>query len=436
MKKLILNITILTSMMFLLNACVKDKYDGPVDGCIQDTPVGTKITIEKMLSDYSGQVTEDVYIEGTVVSSDETGNIYKSLTIQEGLFGTTLQIDGYDLYSIYQPGRNIYVNLKGLFVADGQIGSDLDEYGSVSRMSLATTENAILRGKCFQPIIADTITLADLNDSYLNRLVTIVGVEFVGAANKTPYAIDANSSAVNSYVSDCINSELIVRNSTYSTFATDTMPQGNGTITGIFSVFNSDYQLFIRSTDDVVMNDARCDGESGGGGGGGGGSAGNYLYKDFDDNSLTSGGWTTYLESGTVDWELGSYNSFYYGNISNFDFNTTSNSATEAWLISPAVDLSATTDPVLNFRNAYKYNGDPLEVFVSTNYSSGDPSAATWSDLTNDATWSAGDFSWVDSEDILLTSYKEANVHIAFKYTGSDSDGSNWEVDEIEIKEL
>lgn len=433
MKKLILNITILASMVFMLNSCVKDKYDGPVDGCIMDTPVGTPITIEKMLSDYSGKVTEDVYIEGTVVSSDETGNIFKKLTIQQNGFGTTIQIDGYDLYSIYPMGRNIYVNLNGLFVINGEIGADINDFGGVTRLSLAQVENSILNGKCFQPVVSDTVLLSDLNNSYLNRLVTIIGVEFKDAPNYIPYA-DVNSSGSNVILTDC-SDELVVRNSGYADFAADTVPFGNGYITGIFSVFNSTYQLLIRDTKDVSMNDARCDGQTGGGGGGGG-TGDNILYKDFDDNSLTSGGWSTYQESGTVDWEVGSFNSYYYANISNFDFNTTSNSATEAWLISPSIDLSSTTDPVLNFRNAYKYAGDPLELFVSTDYTSGNPTSANWTDLTSEVTWSPGDFTWVDSEDILLTAYKTANVHIAFKYTGTANDGANWEVDEIEIKEL
>jgi len=258
-------------------------------------------------------------------------------------------------------------------------------------------------------------------------LVTVLGVEFTDAVSGITYADAVGQSTVNLDLTDCSNT-ILVRNSGYATFAGDTVPTGNGSVTGVFNIFGSDYQLFIRNTEDVVLNEARCDGNGGGGGGGGN----SLLYKDFDDNSLTSGGWTTFLESGTVDWEVGNYNQYYYGNISNY--NGAGNDATEAWFISPSVDLSATSTPVLNFRNAYKYNGDPLELFVSTDYTSGNPTAATWTALT--ATWSTGNFDWVDSDDVLLSSYKTANVHIAFKYTGSSSDGSNWEIDEIRISEL
>lgn len=435
MKKIILNITILASMVFMLNSCVKDKFDGPENACLIETPEGTAITIEDMITNYVGLVTEDVYIEGTVVSSDEAGNFYKSVVLQDKTAGTKIHINGYSLFSIYPMSRNFYISLKGLYVGNGEIGNGLDDFGSPTRLTLAETENYMFNGACNQTISIDTVTLVDLNSSHINRLITVLGVEFKDAASPISYADTVNLITSNLILTDC-SSEIIVRNSGYAEFAGDTVASGNGTITGVFSVFNSDKQLFIRDTKDVVMNDSRCDGQTtgGGGGGGGGGSANNYLYKDFDDNSLTSGGWTTFLESGTVDWELGSFNSFFYANISNY--NGTGNDATEAWFISPSIDLSATTDPVLNFRNAYKYNGDELELFVSTDYNSGNPTAATWTDITSDAIWSPGDFTWVDSDDILLTAYKVANVHIGFKYTGSSSDGSNWEIDEIEIKEL
>lgn len=428
MKKLILNFALLTGVLLLLNACVKDKYDGPDVGCVIEAPTeGTKISVQDLFDNYSGAITEDIYLEGTVIADDASGNFYKKIIIQDETNGIAINIDRTSFYSLFPIGRNVYVKLKGLY---------LDTYGEIQgnanrdRILNAAVDNHIKRGACFQDLVSDTVALSDLNSSYVNKLVTILGVEFTNGANGITFADAVGQSTVNLDLTDC-SSTILVRTSGYAKFAGDTVPSGNGSITGVFNIFNSDKQLFIRNPNDVNFTEARCDGNTGGGGGGG---AGSFLYKDFDDNSLTSGGWTTFQESGTVNWEVGNFNSYYYGNISNYDFNTTSNSATEAWLISPSVDLSTSTTPILNFRNAYKYNGDPLEVFVSTDYTSGNPTAATWTALTYTA--SPGNFTWVDSDDILLSAYKTANVHIAFKYTGTNSDGANWEVDEINIKEL
>lgn len=431
MKKLILNIAILSGVLLLLNACVKDKFDGPDVGCVIETPTeGERITVQYLMDNYSGTIGDDVYLEAVVIADDQSGNFYKKIIIQDETNGIAVNIDRTSFYALFPIGRTVYVNLNGLF---------LDTYGELQgnsngdRILNAEIDNYIKRGACFQDVKPDTVALSDLNASYVNKLVTILGVEFTNGANGITYADAISQSTVNLDLTDC-NNTIVVRTSGFSKFAGDTVAFGNGAITGVFNIFGSTSQLLIRSPEDVNFTESRCDGSTGGGGGGGGGSAGALLYKDFDDNSLTSGGWTTFQESGTVNWNVGNFNSFYYGNISNFDFGTTSNSATVAWLISPSVDLSATTTPVLNFRNAYKYNGDPLELLVSTDYTSANPTSATWTNLTY--TESPGNFTWVDSDDVLLSAYQTANVHIAFKYTGTNSDGANWEVDEIEIKEL
>ena len=71
---------------------------------------------------------------------------------------------------------------------------------------------------------------------------------------------------------------------------------------------------------------------------------------------------------------------------------------------------------------------------ISTDYSgSGDPNNATWVDLTDQATWSEGSFNWVGSGNISLNSFNQNGVYLAFKYIGTNSDGSTWEVDDIQI---
>ena len=60
----------------------------------------------------------DVVIEGYVVSSDKSGNIYKSISIQDKYENPTaaikIAVDQTDLYTKYNVGRKVYVNLKGL----------------------------------------------------------------------------------------------------------------------------------------------------------------------------------------------------------------------------------------------------------------------------------------------------------------------------------
>ncbi len=72
-------------------------------------------------------------------------------------------------------------------------------------------------------------------------------------------------------------------------------------------------------------------------------------------------------------------------------------------------------------------------MLISTDYTSGAPSTGTWTQLN--PTWSTGTFVWLNSGNLDLSPYKNINVHIAFKYQGSSSDGSTWEIDNILVKE-
>lgn len=161
-----------------------------------------------------------------------------------------------------------------------------------------------------------------------------------------------------------------------------------------------------------------------------------YITDDWTGGNLTSNNaWTTYTTNGAFDWvasDLGSTGDF-YARMTNFDG---ANNAVEAWLITPSLDLSGATDPNLSFRNAYNFAGDALELMVSTNYTgTGDPNVATWTDLTSTPTWSTGGFSWANSGDVSLASYLVNGVYVAYKYTGTGSDGSVWEVDDFLIQE-
>ncbi len=161
-----------------------------------------------------------------------------------------------------------------------------------------------------------------------------------------------------------------------------------------------------------------------------------YITDDWTGGTLTSNNnWITYTTNGSFDWvasDLGSTGDF-YARMSNYDG---ANNLVESWLITPALDLSGATDPYLSFRNAYNFNGAPLEMYVSTNYTgTGDPNAATWTDITSSATWSGGSFNWANSGDISLSSYLMSGVYIGYKYNGSASDGSTWEIDDFLIQE-
>jgi hypothetical protein len=109
------------------------------------------------------------------------------------------------------------------------------------------------------------------------------------------------------------------------------------------------------------------------------------------------------------------------------------NKANEDWLISPVLNLTGFTSVTFTFDSAYNYNGAPIQVLISSNYTgTGSPTAATWTVLP--ATLSAGGFAWASSGPINISSYiGNPAVYVAFKYTSTTSAASNWEIDNVKV---
>jgi len=155
----------------------------------------------------------------------------------------------------------------------------------------------------------------------------------------------------------------------------------------------------------------------------------------YDPVSLEN--WIVYDEAGTETWEGREYDDNLYAQFSAHDTGEPTNIS---WLITPAVDLSEYSEALFNFKSKDGYyNGDPLEVLISTDYTgTGDPNTATWVNLN--PTLSTGNSSgyassWVESGDINLDAYTGGGIYIAFKYTGGDGDiTTTMQIDDVTIK--
>lgn len=162
-------------------------------------------------------------------------------------------------------------------------------------------------------------------------------------------------------------------------------------------------------------------------------SAQTYFSDDFEGGTLTTNNaWELHSVVGTYDW--------YYDNFSGDNFAEGSGFASgaqdaEAWLISPAINLSLSTMPVLTFMNAGNFLGLDFELYVSTTHTVGAFNAADWTQVTGFST-STGGFTDTPSGDIDLTAHISGNTFIAFRYLSNPTDGAaNWQIDDVLLKE-
>ena len=420
LKKIKLPLSIALIAMMLV-ACERE-FDSPP---ITELKAGQIITLNDLRDLHQGSdltITDSLSVYAIVTMDESSGNLYKEAYVQDATASMYLRFTSSS--GLYE-GDSIRIDLRG---------TTLKKYNQMLQLDSLDADLNIFKQATESPTVSELVSLADvaLNGSqYQARLVYIDAVEFTCDDLNQTFADAVNQESLNRYIQDAIGNQLIVRTSGYSNFADEVVPSGNGTITAIVSQYNDDIQLLLRRPSGANFPNDRlddCDGT--GGGGGTGGTL--ILDKDFDDNSVTSGGWTSQLVTGPSNCDWGIYEgSNSAAKVSNYqDFI---NSVCESWLISPAVNLSGTS-PVLTFRNTYNFDGDQLMLLVSTDYSgAGDPNSANWVDMTDQVLWSTGGFTWESSGDIDLSSYTQSNVYVAYKYIGSDSDGSTWEIDDIQI---
>jgi hypothetical protein len=110
----------------------------------------------------------------------------------------------------------------------------------------------------------------------------------------------------------------------------------------------------------------------------------------------------------------------------------------EDWLISPSIEVGTDwEEEQLVFHSAVGFSGLPLMVKISTDYDGqGDPYAATWTDLTEQAIWPEPEpfWQWTNSGIIDIEQFAENTIHVAFVYESNDQEAATWEVDDITVR--
>jgi len=425
MKNIILILTVI-SLQFSCNK----KYDNPP---ANEVPVGEIISIGDLKDMFTGSVTvidSNYSIVGNITTEETNGAFYKEIYMEDlsGAIKIQLKASG-GLYI----GDSIRINVKDV---------TMSEYGDLIQLDNIDVDLQVVKiatEKFVEPF-ESSINQLSINEDQ-SRLVKLNDVEFTEMG--MTYADAINLTTGSRILSDCNGNTISVRTSGYANFADDTLPSGKGSVIGIFTIYNSEKQFVIRDINEVKLDSARCNGSSGGGG------TGDFLYKDFEDGSMTSGGWKNFWTGANPnigEWEL--FSTFGVNGpvakASNYNSSDSTNYACESWLVSPYFDLSSAVSPYLVFDNCTNYSGPNLELYISNDYDgvSNPSQQGTWIDLTNyvpnwDEPTTTGPKNWdLDTSGKTdLTQFIATSVALAFKYTGTNSGGATWEIDNIIVTE-
>jgi len=264
------------------SSCKKEFDQPPVDAPVTNITANTTIAELKARHTVMGSFdpiisNDDIIIKGIVIGDDRSGNLYKTMVIQDATGGIQVLLDLNNFYNSYPIGREVFIKCNGLYLSDYagliQIGGGIQAGSrpSLSDIPAARVSNVIFKGTLNNVVTPATVTVGQLGTSmqnkYINTLVKLEGYRFAGADfGKTFASAGVTSPSAASYdIYRCDNltsSDIEIRTSNYANFASVPLPQGVGPITAIYTIFAGSFstskQLTVRNPSEVEFTSASC----------------------------------------------------------------------------------------------------------------------------------------------------------------------------------
>lgn len=201
-----------------------------------------------------------VLVKGRVISSDASGNIYKSLVIQDETGALAMSINANSMNNKYRRGQELIIDVTGMTIGKyaglQQLGfpEDSESYGAQTTfMPYAFFEEHVqMQGL---PALADvdTITVRSLSEisgggaatfvKWQSQLVRFNDCYFADGGKET---FATSKETVNRTLTLSDGGSLTVRTSGYSNFYSDMLPEGHFDIVGILGYHsNGGWQLTL-----------------------------------------------------------------------------------------------------------------------------------------------------------------------------------------------
>ena len=264
-----LKIVRILPIILILVSCIRsDDWEAPSSTCNPNLKANT--TIQNVYDLYQGntiKILEDLVLEGYVISSDESGNLFNTIHVQDKAsnptMGIQIELDLRDSYLRFSPGDKVFIQLKGLYLgrtkAIFKVGSAYTSFGNliVGRIPTHAIGKHIQKSCDKEPVLAPLVTtIEELEFQNANTLITIENIEFSEEELGESYAI--SEEMTKRVLMDCNDQQLLLLNSGYADFSQEILPAGMGNITGIYYPENEIPQIIVRSPSDLNFNKERC----------------------------------------------------------------------------------------------------------------------------------------------------------------------------------
>lgn len=387
--------------------------------CIFDPSSVTSKTvaeIKQLATSPLTQITGNFSLTAKVTANDETGNLFKYFYVEDATGGIRINVDQADLFldNRFKVGKEVIIKLKDLYVGsvNGEIQIGQPFNGTVGRIIGTDVYKFFFDSNRPRTAVVPTEkTIAQLTTADVGRYVKINNVQ---STNADLY----NTFSEGAILEDCSNNKIFLRTNSRADFAGNDIDLGRGSIMAIVNYVAGKYELTVPFQRDANLENPRCDG-----------SVPPPATVIFSDPFTNLNNFTTVSVQGTQAW-----NTTTFGNPAPSAIMDGNRQLNEDWLISPKISINGYKSAFLGFQTDGRFNGNPLEVYVTDNYT-GNPSTTTWvkldAKLDEDLNAFAG---FVGSGKVLLDNYLNKEITIAIKYTSIAGFSTTWEVDNFKVR--
>lgn len=357
-------------------------------------------------------VGSNIIICGYVTTSDEWGNNYKYLNIEDETGGIQIKIDNKALYHKYRIGQKLYVKCDGLVLGDYRKLPQLGLWANGSMQAIPSFKTYLYLfpdGSPMgapNPIVMTSIPSAnEIPSTMYNRRVILQGATFVEGGLAT---FSDPGAATSHDIKMADGTTVTLRTSNYATFASELLPVGTGEISGILTRYNNYVQIVINSPADLVGFTVPLERQT--------------VFSVNYANAFNEG----WIQAGSGNpWQTLVNSSF-----SGFFVNPSADE--DHYLISPAINLSSTESPELSFTHRAPQGFDPntMMCFYTPEYT-GDVNTTLWIPLP--LTASNGVTTSVNELFALPEGAQTSNFRLMFHITNASS---SWYLSDIKITGL
>ena len=248
-------------MLGVFTSCLN--YDGPPLTEPRYTGPAANVTIADLRERF-GHLTEpntatpigsNFILRAYVAANDVSGNLFNQMYLQDETGGIIINVAQGSLFNDFRIGQEVFIHLRELFITS---------FGGQIQIGFAGMPASRIPSEIFNHVVfrngwprADRVTPRLVTMDALDRLsneimATVVRFDNVFFEGGGEDAFVEDNRTTNRTLFDFYGNSIIVRTSSFASFASDILPEGAGTIVGALTKHNNDWQIILRTIDDLI----------------------------------------------------------------------------------------------------------------------------------------------------------------------------------------